>query len=199
MVGIEPLFHGEQRFNHASRFNFLTLTNEDLSPGNSTVQEILGWNQETDTVYYVVAPGTIPWLRQIWATSGGVVRCVTCKEPSCRYASGEFGPGAKYGVITCGACNIPPKTFMYNAEKDTFKLINANPRLSQKLQQYSLPMTLYNVLSLGDDLMANTKMLLPPGIRDGEKYPMIVRVYSGPGTCRVKDNFDLGKASLILP
>lgn len=53
-------------------------------------------------------------------------------------------------------------------------------------------MTLFNVLNIGDDVMANVKLILPPGIKSGEKYAMIVRVYAGPGTTRVKDNYDLG-------
>lgn len=120
MVEIQPLYHEEQRFPHAARFDFKTFTTEDLSPGNSTVTKILGWNQETDTIYYVVAPGYVPWLRQVWATSGGVVRCVTCKEPSCRYASAMFSPGAKYAIITCSACNIPPKIFLYSTQVKQF-------------------------------------------------------------------------------
>lgn len=77
-------------------------------------------------------------------------------------------------------------------QEDTFKLIKDNARLSDKLRQYKLPMTLFNVLTIAEDVMANVKLQLPPGIKAGEKYPMIVRVYAGPGTTRVKDNFDLG-------
>lgn len=198
MVDIEPLYHGEQRFLHAAKYNLDTRTTEDLSPGNSTVTEILGWNEETDTVYYTVAPGHLPWLRQVWATSGGVVRCVTCKEPSCRFASSTFSPGAKYAVITCSACNIPPRILLYNTQTDTFKLIKDNLRLSDKLRQYKLPMTLFNVLMIAEDVMTSVKLQLPPGIKAGEKYPMIVRVYAGPGTTRVKDNFDLEYYNMYL-
>lgn len=120
MVDIQPLFHGEQRFFHAAKYNFDTRATEDLSPGNSTVTEILGWNQETDTVYYTVAPGHLPWLRQVWATSGGVVRCISCKEPTCRYTSSIFSPNAKYAVITCSACNIPPRVLLYNSQVNIF-------------------------------------------------------------------------------
>lgn len=199
MVEIQPLYNGEQRFNHAARFDFKTLTTEDLSPGNSTVTAILGWNEETDTVYYIVAPGHIPWLRQIWATKAGVVKCISCKEPSCRYVNAKFSPGAKYGVVTCSACNIPPKIFLYDSKVDTFHLIADNARLSEKLQEYQLPMTLYNVLSLEDGVLASTKLLLPPGIESGKKFPMIVKVYAGPGTSRVKDNFDLGECLFQSP
>lgn len=115
MLEIQYLFNGDQRFPHAAKFDFLSLTTEDLSPGNSTVTEILGWNQATDTVYYVVSPGYVPWLRQMWATSGGVVRCVSCREPSCHHVSASFSPGASFAIVTCSASYNPPKIFLYNS------------------------------------------------------------------------------------
>lgn len=66
-------------------------------------------------------------------------------------------------------------------------------KLSEKLSQYKMPMTLFNVIPLGDDVYAHVKLLLPPDVVQGQKYPLVVRVYAGPGTVRVKDNFDLGK------
>ncbi|CAH0603285.1 unnamed protein product [Chrysodeixis includens] len=191
MLEIQYLFNGDQRFPHAAKFDFLSLTTEDLSPGNSTVTEILGWNQATDTVYYVVSPGYVPWLRQMWATSGGVVRCVSCREPSCHYVTASFSPGASFAIVTCSASYNPPKIFLYNSRQDTFKLIKDNSRLKDKLRQYKLPMILFNVVAMGDAPLGHVKLLLPPNMKSGVKYPMVVRVYAGPGTSRVKDNFDL--------
>lgn len=57
-------------------------------------------------------------------------------------------------------------------------------------------MPLYNTITLSEDVTAHVRLLLPPDMvsRDSaEKYPMIVKVYGGPGTTRVKDNFELGK------
>ncbi|XP_028039799.1 venom dipeptidyl peptidase 4-like [Bombyx mandarina] len=191
MVEIQPLYHAERRFPHAARVDFNTLTTEDLSPGNSTVLEIVGWNQDTNTVYYIVAPGNLPWLRQIWATSGGVVRCISCKEPTCRHVSAMFSPGANYAIVTCSACNIPPKIYLYDAKKETFKLIKDNKKLIDTLQMYQLPLTHFIAMSIGNEVNANVKLILPAGIKQGEQYAMVVRVYAGPGTTRVRDNYDL--------
>lgn len=59
-------------------------------------------------------------------------------------------------------------------------------------------MILFNVVSLGEYPLGHVKLLLPPSMKTGEKYPMIVRVYAGPGTSRVKDNFDLGKLMFVF-
>lgn len=116
MVDIQPLYQGDHRFMHAARFDFKTHITEDLSPGSNNVMDILGWNEETDTVYYLVAPISKPYQRQVWATSGGVIRCISCKEPSCKFVTASFAPGAAYALLTCSSANIPPKTFLYNAQ-----------------------------------------------------------------------------------
>lgn len=59
-------------------------------------------------------------------------------------------------------------------------------------------MLLFNVVSVGENMMGHVKMLLPPQMQSGVKYPMVVRVYSGPGTSRVKDNFDLGTYAIFF-
>lgn len=53
-------------------------------------------------------------------------------------------------------------------------------------------MALFNSIALDEDIVAHVKLLLPPEMQEGKKYPMVLRVYSGPGTTRVKDNFNLG-------
>ncbi|XP_059059410.1 venom dipeptidyl peptidase 4-like [Achroia grisella] len=200
LVEIQHLYDGDARFPHVGRFDFKTLTTEDLSSGNSSVTEILGWNQGTDTIYYIAAPGHMPWLRQLWATEAdGTVRCISCKEPACQCVSAAFSPGASFGVVTCSATNVAPKVFFYSCVDDTMKLVKDNARLNKKLSEYKLPMPLFNMIYLEKEhTLANIKLLLPPDIKEGEKYPMIVRVYAGPGTTRVKDNFDLEYYTLYL-
>lgn len=62
----------------------------------------------------------------------------------------------------------------------------------EKLSRYKMPLVLFNKISLEEDTMAHIKLLLPPEMKPGKKYPMIVRLYAGPGTTRVKDTYDLG-------
>lgn len=79
-----------------------------------------------------------------------------------------------------------------------FKVMIENTRLLDRLSRYKLPMVLFNVINLEEDLKAHIKLLLPPEMEPGKKYPMIVRLYAGPGTTRVKDSYDLGKSFLII-
>ncbi|KAL4715180.1 hypothetical protein ACJJTC_012227 [Scirpophaga incertulas] len=198
LVEIQPLYYGDQRFFHAARLDFNTLITEDLSPGNGTVTEILGWDQDKDIVYYIVSPGNSPWNRQIWAAFEGTVRCIYCLESTCHYASATFSPGAKYGIVTCSATNTVPKIMLYDSESVKFYVLRDNANLKDKLKHYKHPMPLFNVISLGDEINAHAKLLLPPEMKANKKYPMILRVYAGPGTARAKDTFEMEFYNMYL-
>lgn len=116
MMQLEPQPVGDKRFMHVSQFDFQTFVTTDLTPTNSTVTELLSWNSQTETVYFIMSPESQPWLRQLWAATDGVLRCISCKEPSCHHVSAMFSPGASYAVLTCSASNVPPKAFLYNSQ-----------------------------------------------------------------------------------
>ncbi|CAG5056647.1 unnamed protein product [Parnassius apollo] len=191
MLEIQPLFYNDRRFLHAARFDLNSLTTEDLSPGNSTVTSIVGWNEETDTMYYILSPFDRPWERQLWSTSQGVDRCISCRDASCHNVDAMFSPGASFGIISCSSSNMPPVTYLYNGQTNGLKIIVYNNELNEKLQQYKHPMSLFNSISLGEDVVAHINLMLPPEMEEGRKYPMVLRVYAGPGSTRVKDVFSL--------
>lgn len=122
MLEVQPLPYGEQRFMHLGRFDFNTMQTEDLTPGNSTITEVLGWNLNTDTVYYIVSPGMEPWKRQLWATSKGKAKCVTCNKPYCHDVDAAFSPNGSYAIVSCSATNVPAVTYFYTSEVSRIKL-----------------------------------------------------------------------------
>lgn len=116
MIEIEPQPYGSRRYLHVAQFDFKTLATRDLTPINSTVTDILGYIPEQDAVYYILAPLNAPWQRQLWVSTAGVQRCVSCKEPSCHFVNAMFSPSASYGVVSCSASYNPPKTFFFRSQ-----------------------------------------------------------------------------------
>lgn len=123
MIEIEPQELEERKFLHATRFDLASYTLENLTPTNATVTDILGWNDATKTLYYIVSPSGTPWQRQLWSTSGSVVRCISCRETSCHHTSGMFSTGSSYGVLSCSSTNTAPKTFLYNSQVCYFEFL----------------------------------------------------------------------------
>ncbi|XP_032529927.2 venom dipeptidyl peptidase 4 [Danaus plexippus] len=198
MLEIQPMHYEDQRFMHVAHFDFETQETTDLSPGNSTVTEILGWDQKSDIVLYIVSPGNEPWQRQLWGASKGINRCISCTKPTCHNVDGMFSPAGSYGIVSCSAVNVPPVTYFFKSQNRGFKIITENSKLLEKLSRYKMPLVLFNKISLEEDTMAHIKLLLPPEMKPGKKYPMIVRLYAGPGTTRVKDTYDLEYYNLYL-
>lgn len=117
MIITQPLIYVDGKiYVHATRFNFKSKETEDLSNQNSTVIDILGWNEEIETVYYLVAPSSVPWYRHVWASSKGKLKCISCKEPSCHVVGTSFSPGAQYGIFSCSSSLLAPKTFLYDSQ-----------------------------------------------------------------------------------
>lgn len=83
-------------------------------------------------------------------------------------------------------------------QKDTLKLIKNNADLKLTLSQYKLPMALFNTITMENGIRANVRLLLPPTMESGQKYPMIVKIYAGPGSSTVKDAYEMGQYLFIV-
>uniref|UniRef100_S4PD31 Venom dipeptidyl peptidase 4 n=2 Tax=Pararge aegeria TaxID=116150 RepID=S4PD31_9NEOP len=53
-------------------------------------------------------------------------------------------------------------------------------------------------MPLEEETMSHIKLLLPSEMEAGKKYPMVIRLYSGPGTTRVKDVYDMEYYNMYL-
>lgn len=144
MIEIEPQDLEERKLLHATRFDLASYTLEDLTPVNATVTDILGWNDAIQTLYYIVSPSGTPWQRQLWSTSGGVISCISCREPSCHHISGMFSPGSSYGVLSCSSTSTVPKTFLYNSRVRYIEYFDRKKNLSK----YSVKLCREPLLSL---------------------------------------------------
>lgn len=82
-------------------------------------------------------------------------------------------------------------------QNDSLRVLTENSGLVELLSGYKLPMVLLNKMTLEEDTMAHIKLLLPSEMEPGKKYPMIIRLYSGPGTTRVKEAYDMGKITSL--
>lgn len=72
-----------------------------------------------------------------------------------------------------------------------------NNDLREKLKGQIMPQTKIFHVPVGGNFKAVVRMILPPQIDfDGtstkDKYPMLVRVYGGPGSVRILDTFSIG-------
>jgi dipeptidyl aminopeptidase/acylaminoacyl peptidase len=61
-------------------------------------------------------------------------------------------------------------------------MLEGNDNLKQNLKRKILPRRIDKTILTRDGFSVRLKLLLPPHMIDGEKYPLLVEVYGGPGT-----------------
>lgn len=140
MLELMPMPYEARRYVHATRFGFTAHHTDDLTPTNSTAEKILGWNEDNDEVYLLMSPGNAPWLKQLWSSTNGKTKCLTCSMKHCNTVSASFSPGAKYAIIYCSADNVPPKIYLFKSKVSRFSFFYF---INLQSRRDSLPTGLY--------------------------------------------------------
>jgi dipeptidyl-peptidase 4 len=130
-------------------------------------------------------------------------QCLTCDEKTvelnpCSYATCSFSTDLSHYAMTCSGPD-PSSTKIYRTDdRQLLRVWQENLPLRQRLNQYHLPRTEIFHVPVAGGFNAAVKMLIPPEINfdnpsaSNEKYPMLVRVYGGPGSVRIANTFSVG-------
>lgn len=119
---------------------------------------------------------------------------------ACQYFSVTFAPNNdEYALVECLGPEIPTSwiyRFSVDAEKDPITpiyLIQNNTELKARVAQIAMPQMKVFPVIISGGYQAQVRMYLPPGLREDEitKYPMVVHVYSGPGTQLVNERWSI--------
>lgn len=103
-------------FKHLVHYDRDTTKQRPLTSGRWEVTEILGWNEETQTAYFIGTVTDKPAQRHLYKvkTTGDnpAAVCVTCGTVNadgkeCTYNSVDFSPSLAYYVHGCDGPNAP--------------------------------------------------------------------------------------------
>lgn len=134
-------------------------------------------------------------------------KCLTCdfttpEGNKCTYASTTFSTDLSYYAMTCSGPDPAIVKIYRNGFTDelTWQL---NTALRQKLTEYAMPRTQIFHVPVEGGFNAAVKMLIPPEVdltntEANDKYPLLVRVYGGPGSVRINSAFSVGYQVRIL-
>lgn len=182
-------------YNHIYYFEFdEKLFNDDgtsgvtsklvLNEGEDVVTNIIGLNEETNTLYYTFCDKYNPTDR---------LTMVKPLDPQPRFPmmpmpipSGstmvEASEGFKFFVIYSTSVNQPLMVAIHNKEGHPVRVIEENRALIDTLQNYKLsPKKFFKFKNRnGDELVGWT--ILPADFNPVKKYPVLMYVYGGPGS-----------------
>lgn len=138
-------------------------------------------------------------LYEFDATTGE--KCLTCdfttpEGNKCTYASASFSTDLSYYAMSCSG---PDPTFVkiYRNGLSDVLTWQENTPLRQRITEYALPQIEIFHVPVEGGFEAAVKMLVPPEVdlqnpEASEKYPLLVRVYGGPGSVRINSAFGVG-------
>uniref|UniRef100_A0A1B6DL67 Venom dipeptidyl peptidase 4 n=1 Tax=Clastoptera arizonana TaxID=38151 RepID=A0A1B6DL67_9HEMI len=206
MVQIFPINEGiHDLYNQVVLFNF---TQEIISPhyltrGKITVSEIVQWDTTEDIVYFISTLEGMPEQLQTQFVSSkinnethlGKYTCLSCDNYKtidgnpCLYAGSMFSTDSSYYVISCSGPQVPEVT-IFNKRHKPVILWETNDKVRETIKNTYF--TRYKILDvpLENNFTAKVYLTYPEVTKDG-KYPLLVRVYSGPDSSLVTEQFNI--------
>ncbi|XP_052898293.1 venom dipeptidyl peptidase 4 [Anopheles moucheti] len=160
------------------------------------------WNDDWEDIEdeeeeYVEVPMTTPPSKRKRKPSEPDVVAPMPPMP-CQYFTAIFAPSnSEYALIECLG-PIVPFSAIYRIVPDIVKsptqvlyYLQNNTALAERISKIALPQVKSFPVMISGGYHAQVRLFLPPGLREDEitRYPMIVHVYSGPGTQLVTDKW----------
>ncbi|XP_035911036.1 venom dipeptidyl peptidase 4 isoform X2 [Anopheles stephensi] len=160
------------------------------------------WNDDWEDIEdeeeeYVEVPMTTPPSKRKRKPSEPDVVAPLPPMP-CQYFTAIFAPSnSEYALIECLG-PIVPFSAIYRIVPDVSKsptqvlyYLQNNTALADRISKIALPQVKSFPVMISGGYHAQVRLFLPPGLREDEitRYPMIVHVYSGPGTQLVTDKW----------
>lgn len=171
-----------------------------LHNGNFDVGSIIGFNSETNQLYFKAAAPQ-PWNNNVYMIYSNATdqtpQCMTCymmnvdKSDSmyCGNAAASFNsPGSVY-LLSCHGPNPSKQWLVIDSQKN---LMCNNTKLANYVTEKAMPVIQYTNITLDNGYEALVQLEMPPGTdltTTEEKYPMLLNVYGGPGSNIVGNSF----------
>ncbi|CAG0902884.1 unnamed protein product, partial [Cyprideis torosa] len=183
-----------------------------VTTGAGTVSEIFGWDTDRQLVYYTArGPGTNASVAFLFEATTDPdrapqpPRCLTCsltyenpntnvegpERPPCAFATGTFSKSFSFFSLKCenSLVHFPEIRVVSTEDLRTMVVWDDNARSFEAVEDYEFPEK--RVLSIPldnfDGADARAVVYLPVDRVEGEKFPLVVETYAGPGDQRVTE------------
>lgn len=179
-------------FNHLYLYSAGGNLIKQITKGEFEVKDFLGWDKKTNTYYYSSNEGS-PLRTAIYKIDAkGRKTKLSTKEGSNRAI---FSKSMKYYINTFSNINTPPVITINDNTGKTMKTLVDNKRLADKVASMNLPTKEFFSFKTSDGTELNGWMMKPANFDPNKKYPVLMHQYSGPGSQKVLDQWNIGSRS----
>jgi len=170
---------------------------EFLTNGTEEIDAIYGYDEVNQLIYYSSTNGDsterhIKMLR----LSDLSVECLTCNyPPDCRYITSSFSTSALHYFVNCRGPEIPTYTLRSRVDLNKNRVLESNSQVKAALAQKALPTREFVNIAIGGGYLGVAEIFTPPDHVQGNKYPLFLYAYAGPGSQRVMKTFPIGSST----
>lgn len=178
----------KDNFNHLYYYDLSGNLINQITTGNWDVMEFKGFNEATNTLYYVSTEnGAIN--RDVYSIklNGKDKKRLSSKEG---FTDFEFTNGYKYYISTYSNANTPPVFELHSIDGKLIKTLEDNAALKDKLKSFTLSPRTFFKFKTSEGVELNGWMMKPHNFDSTKKYPVYMYAYNGPGSNEVNNTWD---------
>ncbi|XGW32456.1 hypothetical protein V3C99_017195 [Haemonchus contortus] len=179
-------------YNHIAHINIMKNGSGRITAwhgGAYDVKEMKAYDISTDTLTFTSSGqgiGTMRLYRLARATSVNQSSIIVLSSlvPDCDYGSYDVSPNGKRAVLGCLQPFKNTKLYLMNVDTPSKnKLLDG---AEEAHIPFDLPELSYEAVTLPSGYEVHIGLMKPPKFDPSLKYPMLVDVYGGPNSCRIR-------------
>lgn len=161
---------------------------KQVTQGKFEVKSFLGWDEKSNTFYYVSNEGS-PLRTAVWKTDGkGRKTCLSQKEGT---NNAMFSTGMKYFINFFNNTETPTEVTINDNNGKTIATLMDNADLKAKVAGMKMPEKEFFTFTTPEGYELNGWMMKPVDFDPSQKYPVLMFQYSGPGSQQVLDTWSV--------
>lgn len=161
---------------------------KQVTKGEFEVKSFLGWDEKSNTFYYVSNEGS-PLRTAVWKTDGkGRKTCLSQKEGT---NNAMFSTGMKYFINFFNDTETPTEVTINDNNGKTIATLMDNADLKAKVAGMKMPEKEFFTFTTPEGYELNGWMMKPVDFDPSQKYPILMFQYSGPGSQQVLDTWSV--------
>lgn len=183
----------ESGANHIYLYNMEGDMLRQLTKGDWEVTNYLGYNEESDRVYYISTEES-PLQRHLYSINldgSGKEKLTDGEGWHSINMSGDY----TYYIDTYSNPVTPPKYTLHKGDGEQVRVLEDNRELKETLTEYELPTQEFIEIPLSEATL-NGYILKPHDFDSAKEYPVLFYVYGGPGSQTVTKRFGAGQRAM---
>ncbi|MCE3225994.1 MAG: Dipeptidyl-peptidase [Bacteroidetes bacterium] len=175
-------------YNHLYYYDINGKLINQITSGKWDVMEFKGFNEETNTLYYVSTEnGAIN--RDVYSIklNGKDKKRLS---PNNGFNDFDFTNGFKYYIANYSNANTPNTYELRSIDGKLIKTLEDNKDLKEKMKGYTLSPRQFFKFKTSEGVELNGWMMKPQNFDSTKKYPVYMYAYGGPGSNECNNTFD---------